>query len=316
MQRARIRTMTALAGLAAASLALAGCASGGADDTDTGASAETITVTHKQGETEVPLSPEKVVVFDLATLDTLDTLGVEPVAVPEAVLPTYLSAYESTPKAGSLFEPDYEAVAEIDPDLIIVAARSSEALPELDKIAPTIDLTVDWTDYRAEFTTAVETLGQIFEKDDEAAAALQSIDEKMTETAGLAADAGTALIVSTSGNELQANGLESRYGWIHSELGFEMAVEEVEAATHGDPISNEFVLETDPDWLFVIDRDAAVGESDSASARELIDNELIRQTSAFQNDQVVYLSPSEWYIVMYGLNAVDVMVDEVHSALS
>lgn len=301
--------------LAVAVLGLAGCAStpaaGGASDD----APETITVTHAQGETEVPVAPEKVVVFDLASLDTLDTLGVEPIGVPEAVLPDYLSDYADVTKVGSLFEPDYEAVAELEPDLIIVAARSAETLPELEKIAPTIDMTVDFTDYLPQFRQTVETLASIFEKEADAEEALAAIDEKIEETRTLAEDAGRGLVLSTSAGELTANGVDSRYGWIHSELGVTPAVEDVQASTHGDPVSPEFVLESNPDWLFVVDRDAAVGE-ESASAQELLDNEIIAQSTAAQQDRIAYLSPSEWYVVMYGLTAVDTMVDEIRTALS
>ena len=312
MPHARLRSVALLA---VATLGLAGCASTPAAENASESAPETITVTHAQGETEVPTNPEKVVVFDLASLDTLDALGVEPIGVPEAVLPDYLSDYADTTKVGSLFEPDYEAVAELEPDLIIVAARSAEALPELEKIAPTIDMSVDWTDYLAQFTTGVETLASIFGKEDEAEEALTAIEDKIADTRALTEDAGRGLVLSTSAGELTANGLESRYGWLHAELGVTPAVENVEESTHGDPVSPEFVLETNPDWLFVLDRDAAVGEQ-SASAEELLDNEIIAQTTAWQQGNVVYLSPSEWYVVMYGLTAVDTMVDEIHDALS
>lgn len=58
------------------------------------ANAGEIIVKHAQGETVLPDTPKKVLTFDLATLDTLDALGVEVAGVPSALIPAYLSRYE------------------------------------------------------------------------------------------------------------------------------------------------------------------------------------------------------------------------------
>ncbi|GAA1057784.1 iron ABC transporter substrate-binding protein [Agromyces luteolus] len=316
MTRARILGTTALVSLA--TLALASCASGSAAETQPTADAATeITVEHAQGETVVPANPETVIVFDIASLDTLDALGVEVAGVPKDNLPDYLDAYadDDVLNAGTLFEPDYEAVNAAAPDLIIVANRSAEALPELSKIAPTIDLSLDWTDYLTSFEENVETLGEIFAKEDEAAEALAEIDDKIAEAQDATADAGTGLIVLTSGGEITAFGPGSRFGWLHDELGLAPVIEDVEAATHGDPVSNEFILEANPDWLFVVDRDAAIGEG-GAAAEQVLDNEVVAGTTAWSEDQVVYLDAQAWYVVMSGLTAVNTMVDEVIEGLS
>jgi iron complex transport system substrate-binding protein len=80
-------------------------------------------------------------------------------------------------------------------------------------------------------------------------------------------------------------------------------------------ISSEFILETNPDWLYVIDRDAAIGEK-GASAQQLLDNELVRQTKAWKAGHVVYLDPVAWYIVGDGLTALQSMADEVSLAIT
>lgn len=312
--------------LIAASLALttavvlAGCASGNpAADTEEieEAAPATLTIEHAQGTTDVAANPETVIVLDLASLDTLDALEVPVAGVAKGNLPAYLSQYDGDEylNAGTLFEPDYTAIEAAQPDLIIVANRSSEAYPELTEIAPTIDLTLDWEDYLASFQQNTETLGQIFGKEDEVEAALAEIDEKIAETQDAAADAGTGLIVLTSGGEVTAFGSGSRFGWLHDVLGVTPAIEDVEAATHGDPVSFEFLLETDPDRFFVVDRDAATGEA-TQTAEQILDNEVVAQTSAWQNDQVVYLDPAPWYIVMSGLTAVNTMVDQIQDGIS
>jgi len=280
------------------------------------ASATDITVTHAQGQTEVPVNPSKVLTFDLASLGTLDTLGVDVLGVPKSNLPGDLEKYagEEYLNIGTLFEPDFEAVNAAEPDLIIVAGRSAAALPELDKIAPTIDLSNDWADFYASNLANTRTLAQIFDKADEAEALIADLDARVEAIKAKAADAGNALIVLTSGGEVTAYGPGSRFGILHDTLGITPAVEDVEAATHGEAVSFEFILETNPDWLFVVDRDAATGEGGAAAA-QVLDNELVAQTTAAKEGQIVYVDSVAWYILNGGVVALDTIFDEVAGAL-
>ncbi|WP_189426556.1 siderophore ABC transporter substrate-binding protein [Devosia pacifica] len=279
--------------------------------------AQEITVEHAQGETTLPETPQTVLTFDLAALDTLDALGIDVTGVPETTYPEHLSEYagEDYEKIGSLFEPDYEAVNAIQPDLIIVAGRSSSVYSELAAIAPTVDLSNDWEDFEGSIKDNARILGEIFDKTDEVEQMIADFDETKAETQEAAADAGTGLVVLTSGGEVTAYGPGSRFGWVHSTAGVTPAVEDVEAATHGDAISFEFILETNPDWLFVIDRDAAVSSGGEA-AEQVLDNELMAQTTAWSEDQVVYIDPVRAYIINGGLPALHAMVEQIGDALA
>jgi len=292
-------------------------ADGGATSEATGpVDAGELTVTHAQGTTTVPVDPERVLTFDLAALGTLEQLGVDVTGVPKANLPGDLAKYagEEYLDIGTLFEPDYEAVNAAEPDLIIVTSRSAPALPELDKIAPTVDLSNDWTDFYGSNIANIRTLGEIFDKTAEAEAAIAALDARVEAVQAKAGELGTALIVLTSGGEVTAYGPGSRFGILHDTLGVTPAVEDVEAATHGEAISFEFILETNPDWLFVVDRDAATGEGGAAAA-EVLDNELVAQTTAAQQDQIVYVDSIAWYILGGGLVALDAMIAEVEAVL-
>src|SRR5690606_41003609 len=81
--------------------------------------------------------------------------------------------------------------------------------------------------------------------------------------------------VQTCALPISAYGPGSRFGILHDTLGVAPAVEDVEAATHGEAISFEFILETNPDWLFVVDRDAATGEGGEAAAQVLEDRKSV-----------------------------------------
>lgn len=283
------------------------------------ASPETVTITHAQGETEVPLHPTTVVAFDLSALNTLDILGVPVAAVPQSsIIPPFLQQYAGAEYAniGTLFEPDYEAVNALAPDLIIVGGRSSGVYADLAAIAPTIDLTVDQENLVESFKAHTTSLGTIFGKAAEVKAALAAIDASIAHVQELAAaSAETALIVLTTGGNVNAYGPGSRFGIIHDLLGIKPVVEDIEAATHGDAISFEFILEHDPDILFVIDRDTAIAAEEAVAAQQVLDNELMHETKAWTNDNIVYLDGAKWYLASTGLGTFADMISEIASAL-
>lgn len=70
-----------------------------------------------------------------------------------------------------------------------------------------------------------------------------------------------------------------------------------------------------PDWLFVIDRDAGVGENTGAAAA-LLDNELVNQTTAAQEGQIIYLDPQAAYITMHGYEGLMLLLDQVLEGLT
>ena len=269
---------------------------------------------------EVPFSPTSVVTFDIATLDTLHAIGAGDavVAIPDIALPEYLSEYADLPKVGTLFEPDFEAVADLEPDLIVTAARSTGQYDALSEIATTIDLTGTTGGAFAPEAGLVRAaqLGEIFGKQDEVAAKAAEIEAVIESIR--AADRGTALMLSVSGGEYGAFGEGSRFGYFFDGLGFEPAVPAAElpgaeGSAHGDTVTNEFILTANPDWIIAFDRGAATGEGGTAA--ETLDNELVNKTDAAMNDRIVMLPASELYIVINGLTAIDTVLTTVADAV-
>lgn len=281
-----------------------------------GANAADVAVKHAQGETTVATNPEKVVVFDFATLDNLDRLGVKIIGVPGSIgFPEYLKKYDGADytKVGTLFEPDYEAVNAAEPDLIIVGGRSAAKYGELAKIAPTIDLTVPAKEFISGTEANIEKLGQIFGKETEAKAEVDKLNSELAALKEKTKGKGKGLMILTSGGKISAYGPGSRFGVLHDSFGVEPAAPDLSVGNHGQPISSEFILEANPDWLFVLDRDAAIGR-EGTSAKQLLDNELVRQTNAWKNDQVVYLNAQNWYLVGGGLGALHNTIQQLSAA--
>lgn len=308
--------LAVLSAAVAATLALTAC--GGSSEAAGGPTgAPTVSVEHAQGTTEVPVEPEKVFTFDLGALDTLDALGVTVAGVPQGTLPQQLSAYKGgdITAIGSMKEPDFEAIAAADPDLIIISGRVADSYGELSGIAPTIDLSVDPADPLPSFEAHTTSLGRIFGLEDAVADRLASLEARIDETREAAAAAGDGLILLTSAGEVTAYGAGSRFGLIHDVLGVEPAAEVESKGTHGEAVSFEYIADVNPAHLFVIDRDAAVGEAGAAGAA-VLDNELVNGTDAAKNGAITYLDSASWYLIGYGLNNLDSMVSAVHEAVA
>ncbi len=273
-------------------------------------------VDHARGRTTIPEHPRTTLVFDIAALDTLDALGIAVAGVPGSNLPDYLAKYRDPRylKIGTLFEPDYEAVNAAAPDLIIVGPRSAAKYADLSKIAPTLDLTVPSDRFVAGTKANVELLGRIFDRQPQAEALTARMDAAIARVKALAPKVGTVLMVMVNGGKLTAFGAGSRYGWIYDDLGLTPAASSATTVAHGEVISFEYILKTDPDWLLVLDRDAAVGHG-GAAARAVLDNDLIAATRAAKSGRILYLDPVRWYIVGSGGAALPTITEDLAAAL-
>ncbi len=277
-----------------------------------GLQAKEITVTHPQGETVITGTPQTVITTDWAVFDNLDALGIAVAGVPSSNTPGYLADRVSDDllRVGSLQEPDVEGIVAENPDLLIVAARSRTSYPTFAPLLPTIDASVDNNDLIASVEAQITLFGEIFDVEDAAARLVENLDAKVAEAREAVAGQGSALVIVTNGGKLGIYGPGSRISWAYNELGLPSVFDTVDDSDHGgDAISFEYLLETDPDWLLVVDRDAAVGNE--GAARQLLDNELIHETGFWQNDRIIYLDPEAAYITMHGYHALMLLLDQV-----
>ena len=267
------------------------------------AHADTLDIKHSSGTTSVPVNPQRVVVLDWSVLDTLSALDVEVAGIPTSNPPELLKQYRSDRfiKAGTLFEPDFEALKNAKPDLIILGRRSQAQYEEVSKFGTTIDLTPDLTDLLGSVVRNTETLGRIFSREQQAKALTDKLEASVQDLKTLSAEQGTGLVVLTTGGRMSAFGVGTRFG-------VKPAVENLQVGRHGQSVSFEYLLEANPDWLFVMDRDAAIGR-EGVAAREMMDNELIEATTAGRRDQIVFLDPVSWYLL--DNSGITVMQDSV-----
>ncbi|WP_234450742.1 siderophore ABC transporter substrate-binding protein [Paracoccus sp. MC1862] len=276
-----------------------------------------VTVETAQGIVSLPAAPAKVAVLDLGVADTMMALGVQPVAVPDKLYLDHLQplAQDAAP-VGTLQEPDLEKLAAIGPDLIVVANRSAVKKDAVAQVAPAIDMTVDGADLISDAKARLAALAALFGKQVEGEALAAALDEKLAALAEAGRDKGGALVVLTNGPKMSAYGKDSRFGWIYEVTGLPQAGRPLdEKANHGDAISHEFIAQTNPDWLFVLDRGVAIG-ADQPSAQATLDNELVRQTNAWKNGNVVYLPADNVYLAPGGYTALTETLDALVAALA
>lgn len=268
------------------------------------------------GKVTVEVTPSKVAVFDIAALDTLLAIGVMPAGIPENLyLPELSDLKAKVEVVGDIFEPDLEALSALEPDLIIVGGRSSGKEKETVKVAPSLDMTMDGVDVVDQARDRAFTYGAIFGKQAEAEKAVAEFDAALARAKTAVQGKGKGLIVMTNGPKITAYGIDSRFGWVHRALDLPPAVEDVQAATHGEPVSFEFIAKANPDWLLVLDRAAAIGANDQ-NAKATLDNALVAETTAWKSGQVIYLPPADFYIAAGGLKATERALATIEAGFS
>lgn len=303
--------------LAITILGLVGCSTA-----DTGTSGldesenETITVSHPLGEVTVKKNPERIIVFDYATLDSLDEMGIEVLGLPKSNIPEYLNKFndEKYEDVGTLFEPDFEKIYELNPDVIFISGRQLELYEELNEIAPTVFLQVDGAKYMESVTNNLKILGQLFDREEFVEEQLSGINSSINEIKEKVTEESlNALVVMANDTSISAFGKGSRFGMVHEEFGFEPADPDLEVANHGNSITFEYILEKNPDYIFIIDRSATVGGN--VTAKELFSNELMKETEAYKNGRIVYLTSQVWYVSSGGLQGTYIMIDDIQQVL-
>ncbi len=298
-----LRRPVRLAGAATvAVLALTACgsASGGTDDTDAGSGAE-VTIETNNGEMTVPQSPERVVVLDNTSMEIVRDLGVEPVALPKQLVPSegfeeWLGNDEIL-DVGTHREPNLEIVNEAEPDLIIGGQRFSEYTEDLSDIAPVVDVAPTDESYIADLKEQTTTLGEIFAAEDEAAELVAELEAAVEEAA--AATGGESVFLAVSSGGKIDNGA-GRIGRLLEPLDLVdvFASEDLDGeSVHSDSgLAPETVAQADPDWVIVLDRDAATANgAEVTPARQIIDAQEAWAGLDFMTEDRVIILDTNFY---------------------
>lgn len=284
----------------------------------TSAYAADITVDSVIGKQTIPQDAKRIVVLDFGVADTLRELNAEDriVGIPKSsALPAYLESFKADKfeNVGSLPEPAFEKINELNPDLIIASGRQQKMLDRFKEIAPVLYYQNDYNNYYPSLVNNLEILGKIVNKEEVAKQKIAELDKKVDELNKFT-KGKNALLILVNENRISAYGDTSRYSLVYQKFGFTPADKNIKSSTHGMSVGFEYIVEKNPDYLLVVDRTAAITDKKD-NAKIVLNNDLIKKTKAYQQNHIIYLDAANWYLAFGGLKATENMISELEQAI-
>lgn len=309
---------SALIALATAgTLALGACSTAETDSSETASSVETsaqsdgsdstVTVTDNYGDKTVAVPPKRVVALDNRSFELLDSWGIKPVAAARQLVPNSIPGIaddEDIIDIGNHREPNLEAIVAAEPDVIISGQRFEKYDQDIEKLVPDATLLDfeprDNEPFDRELIRQTLELGDVFGKQAEAEQAVQEFTEAVQRARNAYNPEQKVMALNVSGGEIGyvAPGVGRVWGPLFDLIGFTPALEVANASDdhQGDDISVEAIANANPDWLFVLDRDAGVKSiSDSPEALSVINDSAPLKNVAAVKDGHVYVAPADTY---------------------
>ncbi|MFJ8518116.1 siderophore ABC transporter substrate-binding protein [Lysinibacillus xylanilyticus] len=273
----------------------------------------TVEITDAHGTVTVPVNPKNVVALDNRTFETLADWNIDLVAVPKDVMPAD-SPYvkdDSVQNIGNHREPNLEIIAAANPDLVIVGQRFADYYEEIKKLVPNavvIDLNVDVSEEAATpgenlvngLKNSTIALGKIFDKNEEAKQVVADFDKVIENAKSAYNGKDKVMSVIVGGGDIGFSAPHSGRVWgpMYEIFDWVPALEVADSTSghKGDEVSVEAIAQTNPDWLFVLDRDAAIsGEENSVPAQDVIANApALQKTTAVSKKHIIY-APADTY---------------------
>ena len=271
-------------------------------------------------ELEVPYDPQRIAILDMAALDILMSLGLDGRVVGSASTSlSYLQdvvTREGVANLGTIKEADLEAVMACEPDVIFIGGRLSGSYDALSEIAPVVYLSTDSeTGVVESVRRNATTIASMFGLEAQVEDLMAGFDERIAALHAFA-EGKTAIVGLVTSGSFNVLGSDGRCSIISVEIGFENLGDSGVTSTHGNESSFEPIVELDPDYLFVLDRDAAIATEGAQLAQEIVENELVMGTDVYANGNIVYLAnPAVWYTAEGGITALDIMLNDLEGAL-
>lgn len=273
----------------------------------------TVEVTDIYGTVSVPVNPKNVVALDNRTFETLADWGIKLAAVPKGVMPAD-SVYvldKSVLDIGNHSDPNLEIIAAVDPELVIVGQRFARFYKDIKALVPNaavinlnFDVSTSAADPGANLINGLKdstvALGKIFDKNAEAEQLVADFDQAIADAKAAYNGTDTVISVVVSGGDIGFSAPRSGRVWgpMYGVFGWVSALEVANASSDhmGDDISVEAIAQSNPDWLFVLDRDAAISSAKNAvPAHDVINNSpALQNTTAVKLGHIVY-APNDTY---------------------
>ncbi|MDO4762677.1 MAG: ABC transporter substrate-binding protein [Corynebacterium sp.] len=273
------------------------------------ATAATVTVEDNYGVHTVPSPPQRVVSTDNRSFETLNQWGVTLLAVPKPVVPYTIESYkkdDAIVDLGSHKEPNLEALVAAQPDLVISGQRFAKYHDEIAMLNPGV-VVVDFEPRQEqpldkELIRQTLALGEIFGKHNEAKKLVEDFEKSIERAKKAYNGTDTVMAVNVSGGKIGYIGpkVGRTFGPVFDILNLTPALDVKDASSNheGDDISVEAIAESNPAWIFVMDRDGAIaagkGEQFSPAEQVVKNNVALAKVSAVAENKMIF-APTDTY---------------------
>ncbi|MEM7343009.1 MAG: ABC transporter substrate-binding protein [Chloroflexota bacterium] len=286
------------------------------DNTASDSSTETRTITHAMGETEVPTNPQRVVTLDaFFTLTPLVELGVPVVGSmslgEDDPYPGLTAAEQANITSVGGFEVNLEAVAALNPDLIIGVDFVAPPYEALSQIAPTVVIATSF-DWQAQH----RTLAQIVGKEAEAEAGIAEYEARVAALRNALPDI-TATVMTLHNEAVLPMGPGA---WAPVKVLDSAGVGRPENEVSDDPaawflpLSKELWPELGGDVLFYTAGYPGMDEATAELVAEQLENPIWQQIPAVQNGQA-YAANTRCWETFGGLRSAHCVLDDIEQYL-
>ncbi|CAO1654436.1 Iron ABC transporter substrate-binding protein [Salinibacterium sp. NYA9b] len=288
-------------------LALAACSTASPEAADSDGAEASVQFEDNNGSHTLATPFTSVVATDNRTFETLASWGIELSAAAVALMPSTISYTQddSIIDLGNHGEPDLEAVVAVQPDVIINGQRFAQYHDDFAKLVP--DAVIVELDPRegepfdAELKRQTTVLGEIFGKQAEAEQLNADFDAAIERVNAAYNADDSVMAVITSGGEIgySAPSVGRTLGPLFDIFDFTAALDVDDSSEdhQGDDISVEAIADSNPDWILVMDRDAAILADDPTYVQgsEVLENsEALSGVTAVQESNLVYM-PADTY---------------------
>lgn len=307
--------------IATAALVLAtvtACGSGGdaqpqsaaAPESSTAGSAFPRTIQHHQGETEIPAQPERVVALDNSLVEAVVALDAPLVGGigsyrDQEGFPDYLGkAVADTEDVGPLETPDLEAIAALEPDLIVSASVRHEALyGQLAAIAPTVFVETTGPIWKENITFLGEVLGRE-DAAEEAMSAYETRAAALGEAINEKAGNPTVSMVRFLDGPTRLYAKDSFSGNVFQDMGLARPADQ-DVDEFAVEIGEEEIRKADADHIFV-----TVFSGGEEAAERYRANPLWRELEGVKAGNVHEVEDAVW-MTSVSLQGADLMMDDM-----
>ncbi len=301
--------MSHAARLVAAIVAVLGLTAAGCGGSAGQAEGPTRPVQHAMGTSDVPLSPQRVVVLDTGELDSVLALGVKPVGAVRADEATGPQAYleqqaKGIQEVGTIQAPNLEAISALKPDLILSnKVRHEDIYEKLSGIAPTVFAESVGKSWKENFRLAGDALGKS-EQADRVLAQYEAKAKAVGQKFGKPGDIEVSM-VRFMANGIRLYGQGSFIGTILADAGFARPQIARTDKTFVQ-IGPEQLSSADGDLLFY----AGYGKDGASQQAKLAADPLWKRLGAVSKGTAKPVSDDLWYLGI-GPLAANKVLDEL-----